>query len=107
MILVVGFWPKIRRLGSSDSQIEKNPVGFFMFGLHKQGHSFLRSKHTNLKVEIERHRKQPTAIAYGRVSKTENFTRLCVLYLVRALCEMGISQVRPQVSAASFSSCRV
>ena len=59
MTQVVGFWAKIRRLGSSDSQIEKIPVGFCIFGLHKQGHSFLRSRNTNLKLEIEPHRKQP------------------------------------------------
>ena len=67
MTQVVGFWPKIRRLGSligfsnrffsgrilhiwtepksddlgsSDFQIEIFPVGFCIFGLHKQGHSF-------------------------------------------------------------------
>ena len=59
MTQVVGFLPKIRRLGSSDSQIEIVPVGFCIFGLHKQGHSFLRSKNINLKLEIEPHRKQP------------------------------------------------
>ena len=59
MTQVVGFWAKIRRLGSSDSQIEKITVGFCIFRLHKQGHSFLRSKNTNLKLEIEPHREQP------------------------------------------------
>ena len=59
MTQVVGFWPKIQRLGSSGSQIETIPVEFCIFGLYKQGHSFLRSKNTNLKLEIELHRKQP------------------------------------------------
>ena len=58
MTLVVEFWAKIRRLASSDSQIEKYPVGFFILGLHKQEHSFFRSKNTNLRLEIEPHRKQ-------------------------------------------------
>ena len=60
MTQVVGFWARIRRLGLWDSQIEKNPVGFCIFGLHYyRGHSFLRSKNANLKLEIEPHRKQP------------------------------------------------
>ena len=59
MTQVVRFWAKIRRLGSSDSQIEEFMVGFCIFGLHKQGLSFSRSKSTNQKLEIEPHRKQP------------------------------------------------
>ena len=67
MTQVAGFWPKIRRLGSLDSQIETFPVGFTIFGLHKQGHSFLRSKSTTLKLEIEPHRKQPEAKILKRI----------------------------------------
>ena len=59
MTQVVRFWANIRRLGSSESRIEKIPVGFFIFGLHKQVRSFFRSKGTNLKLKIEPHRKQP------------------------------------------------
>ena len=63
MTQVVGFWAKIRRLGSSDSQIEKFPVRFCIIGLHRTVLSFLRSKNTNLKLEIEPHRKRPLACA--------------------------------------------
>ena len=38
---------------TSDSRVEKNPVKFCIFGLHEQILSFLRSTHTNLKLEIE------------------------------------------------------
>ena len=60
MAKVVGFWAKNERLGPSDSQLEKNPVGFFIFGQQKQMLSFLGSDNTNLKLEIEPHGKQPS-----------------------------------------------
>ena len=62
MTQVVGFWRQNPMTGSSDSQIEQIPVGFCIFGLHKLGHSYLRSKNTNLKLEIEPHRKQPNSL---------------------------------------------
>ena len=68
MTEIVEFWAKIRRLGSSDSQIEKFPVGFCIFGLHKQDHSFSRLKNRNLKLELEPHRKQPKAFALVRIA---------------------------------------
>ena len=59
MTQVVGFWAKVRQLGSSDSQIGFCSVGLGIFGLHEQGHSFLSLKNTNLKLKIEPHRKRP------------------------------------------------
>ena len=47
------FYPKIRRLGPSNFQIENIPVILYISGLHKQMLSFLGSKHINLKLGIE------------------------------------------------------
>ena len=60
MAQVVRFWTKnltTQAIGFSNPT--KNPVGFGIFGLRRQMLSYLGSKHTILKLEIEPHRKQP------------------------------------------------
>ena len=52
-------------LGQRVLNIEKNPVVSCIFGLHKPGHSFSRSKNTNLKLAFEPHRKQPNEQCHG------------------------------------------
>ena len=67
MTHVVGFWAKIRRnptswvIGFSNQKNSGQILHIYLiFRLHKQGHSFLRSKNINLKLEIEPPRKQPS-----------------------------------------------
>ena len=69
VILDLESMPKSDDLGHRILKIEKSPVGFCIFGLHKQGHSFLRSENTNLSSKSNRTgnslRQTPTRIKFA------------------------------------------